>query len=134
MLPQGTLPVNLDYFTSLQKRIDGIGSCEQLKELTEEAYATITASMDGINAQIALLEPILALLTAPAADPDKIVTWITTFITSFLTPYVRPYTIYASQLTELTTKMAEIEAAISSAALKFPSCDVPIPSLPPPAA
>lgn len=130
MLPQGTLPVNLDYFTSLQKRIDGVASCEELQALTAEAFESINASLAGVTAQLALLEPILALLEAPGANLSSLVTWITTFITSFITPYVRPYTIYAAQLAEISTQLAAVADAITSKSIDFPSCSVTIPATP----
>lgn len=130
MIPQGTLPVNLDYFTGLHSRIEGCTSCAELNGVTAEAYASISGTVAAINAQIAALQPILALLTAPGANLTQIVTWIQNYITAVLTPLYKPYLVYPTQLAQISTQMAALPALISAKMAQFPSCSVPIPPIP----
>lgn len=130
MIPQGSQIVNLQYFESLTKRAQNIGSCDELQAFSSEAMASLQAHLAAINAQLAELQPILALLSPPSASPTAIVTWLTSFITSFLTPYVKPTITYASQLTEISAQIALVVAAINGKAASFPSCSISLPTLP----
>ncbi|MFC3816578.1 hypothetical protein [Lysobacter sp. GCM10012299] len=127
MSSQPTSIVNAEYFAALTRRVEGMKSCEELNAFTAELSTSLTATIDAITAQMAFLQPVLALLTAPGANPDQIVTWITDFITAFLTPYVRPYTVYAQQLVEMTAEIANLSDAIQTAAAAIPNCSVSIP-------
>lgn len=127
MNPQGSQPVNLAYFQSLTDQVNGVANCGELQSLTDEAYASINAMIKGIEDQLALLAPILALLTAPSANPAAIVTWITSFITGFLTPYVKPSATYTAQLTQLVAQMSAVAASIESKASSFEFCQVAVP-------
>jgi hypothetical protein len=128
-VPQGSTNFNVAYFASLTNRINAALSCAELQSIVDNEFPSIQGVKDSITAQIALIAPILALLTAPAANPTAIVTWLSTFITSFLTPYVVPYTTMAAQQTALLAQIAAIEAAVTSAQAKFPSCTFPLPPI-----
>lgn len=130
MIPQGTAPINIDFFKGIQDRINGCSSCDQLNGVVGEAYASVEANIDAINAQLALIQPILALLNPPSANLTQIVTWITNYITAVLTPMVAPYAIYPVALAEIAAQMAELPDIILNKSLQFPSCSVPIPPLP----
>jgi hypothetical protein len=124
-------PVNIEYFDGLKRSIEGCASCEQLQEVTAETFATVTATMESMTAQLAALQPLLALLEPPSANPAQIVTWLTDFINLYLTPQVRPVLTIPVQLAAITAQMAELPALIEAKMAQFPSCSVPIPVLPP---
>lgn len=127
MNPQGSQLINLDYFKSLTDQVNGVANCADLQAVTDEAFAGINVMIQGIEGQLALLAPILSLLTAPSASPTAIVTWITSFITGFLTPYVKPSATYAAQLTQLVAQMSAISVSIENKASSFEFCQVAVP-------
>lgn len=124
-------PINLDYFEGLKKSIEGCASCEQLQEVTAETFESVTATMTSMTEQLAALQPLLALLEPPTANPAQIVTWITDFITGYLTPQLKPVISLPIQFAAITAQMAELPAIIAAKAEQFESCSVPIPPLPP---
>lgn len=128
MNPQGSSIINLDTYASLTDSINASGSCAELQELVNTAFAELDAVKAGIMSELAALTPMLALLTAPSANPAAIVTWITNFITSIVTPLVKPTITFEAQLAAALAQLAEISASISIAAGKFPSCSISIPS------
>jgi len=130
MLPSGSSIVNPAYFEALTAKIGRTQTCEELQALTAEAFASITAMMDGAGSQMAIIKPILALLTAPEANPTAILTWLTSFITLVLTPYVKPFATYAATLAEVVVLVAVVEEAIATKGASFLECAVSIPSLP----
>lgn len=133
MIPQGSNLINPEFFAELERRAGAVQTCAELQAFTDDALASLNASLAGINQQLALLAPILALLTAPGADPSKIVTWIKDFITAFLAPYVKPYTTYAAQLAALAAAIAQLSATLQARASLFDGCDLSIPApVPPP--
>lgn len=129
MLPQGASLLNDSYFAALTARLQGAGSCEDLQALTNEVMASLSGVKDAIDAEVALLTPIVALLSGPAANPTAIVTWITDFINGFLTPYTAPVLIYGEQLAALATQITALTAAISAKQAEFPSCSITVPPL-----
>jgi hypothetical protein len=127
VVPQGSVILNTAYFASLTEAINAAGSCAELQVLASQAIASLNANQSAINAQIALLAPMLALLTAPSASPTAIVTYLETLISAYLTPMLKPAVTYATQLTDLTAQIATMTAAITSKAGAFPSCSITIP-------
>lgn len=128
MLPQGTSVINEAYFLAQQAEVAQCKVCAELQEKVNRLFASIKASLDGANSQVALLQPILALLEAPL-NPTAAVTWISNFITSFLTPYTKPLVTYVEQLAALTKQIEALTSAIENAKSKIPGCNITIPSL-----
>lgn len=124
-------PINTEYFEGLQKSIEGCASCEQLTEVVNEAFASVGDTITSMTDQLAALEPLMALLEPPAANPAEIVTWLTDFITGYLTPQLKPVINLPIQLAQISAQMAELPALIEAKMAQFPSCSVPIPPLPP---
>lgn len=124
-------PVNIEYFQGLQRSIEGCATCEQLQEVTAEAFASVTSTMESMTAELERLQPLLALLEPPTTDPSKIVTWITDFINGYLRAQFGPALTIPVQLAAITAQMAELPAVIAAKAAQFESCSVPIPPLPP---
>src|SRR5213592_591237 len=122
MNPQGSLPFNAETFAKLAEQIEAASTCSELQALTSEAMGSANALLSGIGAQMAALQPIMALLTAPCANPAQIVTWITDFITAFLQPYVKPMLVLPIQIAQITAAIAQLQSAIDSAASRIGSC------------
>ena len=127
MIPQGTTILNTEIFTNLTAAAQAAPTCAALQSVTDSAFASLNALDGAMSEEYAALEPILALLTAPAANPSAIVTWITNFISAFLTPIAKPAINYPTQVTEFLSQKAALEAAIEAAAAALPSCTITIP-------
>ncbi|MRW88875.1 hypothetical protein GJ699_02635 [Duganella sp. FT80W] len=124
MVPQGSALLNLDHFTNLTKSINAVASCDELRVLAADALASIAAVEAGIQAELAAIAPILALLQPPGANLGAIVTWLTNYISHVLTPLVKPNITFAAQLTQIAAQIAELTAAIQSASVRFPNCSI----------
>ncbi|GGY12613.1 hypothetical protein GJV26_00120 [Massilia dura] len=128
MQPQGSAIFNKQYVKALTQRINNATDCHELQEVTNDAIASIQAQSDAITAQLAALQPMLALLKPPTSL-NAIISWLSNFITSFLTPYMKPYVTYAAQAAEMVAAMAELTAAIQEAAGKIKTCTIEIPAV-----
>lgn len=126
MVPQGSSIMNTQQLTNLTTSINGAGSCEELQSLVSEAFDSINAVKDAIAMELAMVQPLLALLSAPGANLGQIVNWITGLITNVLTPMYKPAITYAAQLAALTAQISALQSAIASAQAKFPSCSISI--------
>jgi hypothetical protein len=115
-LPPCFQPINTEWFNAITLQLGAVTTGTELQNLVNQAFGTIGLVNSTIEGQIALLAPLNALLTAPEADPTKIVTWITSFITDFLTPYLMPYTKMALQLTDIAAQVTTLTAAAHAAA------------------
>jgi hypothetical protein len=129
MLAQGDTPINGAYFAALNAKLNGVGSCEELQAVTDEIMASLGAFKAAMTSELAQVTPLIALLSAPGANPTAIVTWITDFITYFLTPMTAPYTVYSEQLLGLTAQVATLTATVASKQAEFPSCSVTVPTI-----
>lgn len=123
------MTLNIKYFQNLTKQIEHVGSCDRLQELATEALSAVMAEQAAVQAQIDALQPILALLQPPTANLTAIVTWITDFVNGFLKPIVKPYEIYTVDLAAIAQQLADLQSAIQSAQLRFPSCNVSLPGV-----
>ncbi|MGO4704080.1 hypothetical protein [Dyella sp. 2RAB6] len=130
MLGQGSSIINTAYFDALKVRANGIRSCEDLQAFTSEVMGSLNANVAAINQQLAMLQPILALLKPPAANPAEIVSWLTNFITAFLTPYAKPAVVYVAQVAAVMAAMAELQSLLQSKSMEFPGCSIAMPDLP----
>jgi hypothetical protein len=113
---QGLSPTNSDYFKNIEAQIRGCKTKEHLDLIVSSCTDDLSAYKKGIEAQIKLLAPILALLEVPA-NPIAAVTWIGNFISGFLTPYVVPYTNYVTQLSDLSGAVSGLQNAIKDVSL-----------------
>ena len=122
-IPQGST-FNTAFFDDQITRLKSCGSCEDLQAALAEVTGSITNLQTAIASELQKLQPILALIQPPAANPAEIVTWITNFIEGYLTPYTVPTVTYPLQLAQLAEQVSKIQAAASEAASKFPNCSV----------
>jgi len=127
MNPQGSLPFNAETFERLADQISAVQSCAELQALTDEAMQSANALLAGIGAQMAALQPMMALLSPPSVNPAQIVTWITSFISTFLQPYVKPMLVLPLQIAQITAAIAKLQNAIDSAASRIGSCSIEMP-------
>lgn len=124
-------PVNIEYFQGLTRSVEGCATCEQLQEVVTESFESVTEVMTSMTAQLEALQPLLALLEPPSANPAQIVTWLTDFISLYLTPQVRPVLTLPVQMAAIAAQMAQLQSVIATKMAQFDSCSVSIPALPP---
>lgn len=129
MIPQGSAILNTAYFQSATNRVNAARSCAELQAIVTDVFGSVQAVQTSIGTELAAVQPILALLAAPASNPADIVTWITSFITGFLTPYTKPTVTYAAQLTAMAAQIAALTAAITAAQGRFSGCAVSVPPI-----
>lgn len=129
MNSQGSLPFNAQTFERLVDQINAVQSCDELQALTTEAMQSANALLAGIGAQMAALQPIMALLTPPSANPAQIVTWITDFVSAFLQPYVKPMLVLPVQIAQITDAIAKLQSAIDAASARIGSCSIELPEI-----
>lgn len=132
MLPQGFSILNISHFNSVKKRVDGVGSCDDLQALINEVMATVQAEANAITAQMAALAPILALLSINPTDLKSVVKFLQGLITAILLPLVKPYLNYVIQVPamglQITALLAEFQAAIDRIKSLGIDCNVSIPA------
>lgn len=128
MQSQGSQILNTSYFTALTKRAKSINTCSELQDLVSDALASIKAQEEAIQAQLATVTPMLALLNIPTS-PNAVVGWVGNYINTMLVPQLKPAISYALQVPELALQVAELTSALKAAAASIPSCSVDIPGL-----
>ena len=128
MQAQGTGFLNPNYFTSLTNRINAATSCAELQAATNDVIASLSAVKAGVNSELAVITPMLALLSPPAANPSAIVTWITSFINVFLTPITRPHVTMYEQLVGMSMDITALISAITAKQATFSGCSISIPT------
>jgi hypothetical protein len=116
-------PINPDYYSNLIIQIEAATSCAQLQQIANEIAKTMRDQVAAINAQMAAIQPILALLSPPTS-PDAAVSWIGNLISAVLTPMAKPYISYAAQLALMMAEIPNLLSAIENTKLKFPSCTI----------
>ena len=120
-------PLNTDYFAALTQQVNSAASCAELQAIATQALNALNSQLTQITAAEATFAELQSLLTAPAANPGAIVTWITTLIDNYLGPQLAAYAKYTAQVTALTAQLASLPAAITAAAANFENCLVTIP-------
>ena len=129
MNQQGCNIIDLNFFASISASVSACGSFDELQALTTQSLNSIGATTQAINAQVALMAPIAALLSG-ITTPGAAVTWINDFIAAFLTPLVVPSVTMAAQLPLLAAQVATLQAAITAKALSFGSATISFPPYP----
>lgn len=136
---QGSLPFNTEVFAKLRAQIDAVQSPAALQQIADEAMGSINGMSSGITAQLAAIQPFLALIQPPGANPAQIVTWIKDFITAFINPYLKPAITLPIQIAALTSEVALMTASIQAAAdrlqtpIVIPPVELPeVPAIPDP--
>ena len=127
MQPQGPDLINTDQFTGYINQINSINTCAQLQSVVSDLIPSLNAQASSITQQIAVLAPMIALLTAPGANLTAIANYIESFIDNYLTQQLAPYVAYQTQATALAAQIATLTAAITSAAGRIPGCSITIP-------
>jgi hypothetical protein len=120
-------PLNTAYFDNLTEQIARCSSCAELQELTTTAITALNAQLAAITAANAEFAALQSLLVSPAADLTAIVTWITSLISLYLGPQLAAYAKLTAQVAAMTTEIATLSSAITSAASNFENCSISIP-------
>jgi hypothetical protein len=128
MNPQGTGVIDTGYFNATLSAVNGASSCQELQAIAKHAMASFAAFESSIATQLALIAPMLQLLTAPTS-PNAVVTWVQTFITVYLAPQLTAATTYTAKTTALLAQVAAITEAIVAKAKQFTSCVVSVQSV-----
>lgn len=124
MATQGTEIVDLEYFRNVKAAIDGVDTCADLQALAAEVRQAIADAQAGIAAELAKIQPMLALLELPGANLGQIVTYLKKLADNLITPIIKPYTLYAQQLAAILVELGEIASAIDAAANRIGNCKV----------
>jgi hypothetical protein len=112
-VPRGI--IDTAFFTATTAAIGACESNAELQALATEAMNTLNGFQLTISAQLELLAPQLALLTAPT-NPGAAVTWVENFITSYLTPQLKADATYVAKAAALAAQIITITAAIAAKA------------------
>lgn len=131
-IPTGD-PVNMAYFDSVMARIESCGSCADIQAALDDATGIVQAQLDSLADRMAMLQPYLALLSPPGADPGAIVSFLTDMITAQIKPMVEPLTIIPLQIAAYAQLPAKFAAAADAAKARLPSCEITPPTVTPPA-
>jgi hypothetical protein len=123
---QGSTIFNTQVIDTITAQVNAAQSCAELQALITSRMDSLIATKLGINDQIALLAPLVSLVTAPT-NPAEVLTWITNFITGFLEPYILPYNNYSLQLIQFEAQVTTLVAAMTAKANSFEHCTVTIP-------
>jgi len=118
MQPQGTAPVNDDYFDKLTAQINSIDLCADLQALVDKVMASLQAEVSAIEEEIAAILPLLTIPT----DLGSVITWITNFIA----PMQAAYTKFVAQLAAMTAKITALVSAIAAAASRITNCSISV--------
>lgn len=127
--PQGSQIFDTASIDNLTKQLDNIDACSDLQDFMTRVMKDIQDQVNGIEGQMAWVKPLMELLTAPEADLQKIVTWISQFISAYLKPMVAPYVTYAAQLEQCSTAVQKLTTAAENAAERIGSCALSVPAL-----
>ena len=115
--------MNQDYKNGLKKKIQACQSCDELKDSVSEILQTLQAQISDVTAQIAKLQPYLALLEVPTS-PDEVVGWAKGLIDTLIKPLTAPIIGYQLQLVEYTALVAEITQEINNKVDAFTDCEI----------
>ena len=115
--------INEAYFQNLTDQINSVDSCAALQNAANIILPSIQAQITAASAQLAKVQPILALLTPPSS-PDDIINWIQGLIDNVISPLAAPAAIYEAQLAALAAGLLEVTAAINDKANSFTDCEV----------
>ena len=122
----GTL--NTAVFDDMVNTLNAIDICSDLQAFVKQVMTQLNKQLAWIKTQIESLAPFAELLEAPGADLAKLATWAEKMITSLVEPGYQAYLKMMADLTELTTQIARVTAAITAAEARIVNCVVTLPS------
>lgn len=115
------------FLSAAQRKVDHVASCAGLNDAAK-LLPELQALEASIADRLAELQPLLALLNPPAANPVAIVTWITSLVSGLLEPMVRPIATYAAQAAALTATIGQLVSDIEARAGAIEDCIVELTS------
>lgn len=110
--------------------VNSVRAPEQLAEVVSQLNDEISPISAAITAEIAKLNPYLALLSLPSPDPASIVSWLGNLLTATVAPQIAAATRLAVDAAALTVAVGSLTAAISAKASEIGSVTVELPDLP----
>lgn len=126
-IPEGQI-INTAYFDSVIARIEGCGTCDTIQAALDDATGSVTAQLGSLTEKLAVLQPYIALATAPGANPAQLATWITDLIAAQIEPMLKPVITIPLQMAELAMLPAKFAAAAAAAQARLPSCSITPPT------
>lgn len=115
---------NPEYLSNLKDQIDGVQGCQELQRIADDVLAMYQAEKAAIEAQIAALQPLLALLTLNLIDLPSVIKFLKDFVDNFLTPYLTPHVTLLRQLAEQIIQVQEVIAALQAASERITDCSI----------
>ena len=129
MQPQGTAPVNIEYYTKKIESFQEMTDCAQLQNALDQVSESLQAELDAISQQLSALAPIISLASLNFTNIDQVITFLTSFKTVILGPLVLPAVTYAAQITAMAAQITALLDAAQAAADGIPSCTITIPTI-----
>lgn len=127
MNPQGSSIINTSQYESMTKRIESVNSCEQLQQVSADIMASLNAETAAITAQVAKLQALADLLTAPT-NPEAVITWIKDLIDNLIAPLAKPAITYPTQTAARVVAITDLIDAINKKASEFQECSITLPT------
>lgn len=136
MAVPGGEPVNMAYFDSVIARIESCGTCADIQAALDDATGSVQTQLMSLTEKLAVLQPYIALMTMPGANPAAIVTYLQDLATATIEPMLKPIVTIPLQLAAYATLPAKFMAAAEAAKDRIPSCSitarsVDVPEVPP---
>ena len=136
MIPQGSAPFDcayiqaiVDEINALSKDINSLNPQKDLQELVNEAFASLQAQITAAEGNIAILEPMIALLSLSITDLGSVITFLEKFVQIFLGPTLQAYFTLLSEIAAVTNALAQLTTAINNAMARFENVSVTIPPI-----
>lgn len=125
----GGEPVNMAYFDSVIARIESCGTCADIQAALDDATGSVQIQLNSLTEKLAVLQPYIALMTMPGANPGAIVTYLQDLATATIEPMLKPIITIPLQLAAYATLPAKFIAAAEAAKDRLPSCSITPPTV-----
>ena len=128
MTPQGSVVYATAQIDNIIAQLNNVKISIDLQEITNKAFASLSAQTEAIQSQLEIIKPIVDLANLNLADLPSVITFLNTLKTALLGPTVLSYANYIQQVAAMTIQIARLTAAIESAADRIGS-SVTIPTV-----
>jgi len=115
--------INQEYYDNLLTQIDNVSSCAELQATASIVIKTMQDQLAVIEEQLAKVNPILELLSAPTT-PDEVIDWIKGLIDNVIKPLAAPALTYQSQTAFLVIQIGLTIDKIKDKANQFANCEI----------
>ncbi len=118
--------INPAWFAAALARMQAAESCAELQEHVTQAFGSISQLQGQMSAQLAALQPFLALVKPPT-DLPSLLTWVENLITALVGPQAAAFTQLVSQEAALASRIASFTSSVQAIEHE---CSVTLPPLP----